>query len=121
VLAAALAVGACGDDDSGGGGAASDSDKPVTLKVGVLPIGDLAPLYLGMDKRFFKDENLTIEPAVAEGGGKKVSVNTLKNLPEVAVRNSLEKAGVDPSTVEFVEIPFPDVPAALPSHRAALA
>ena len=27
--------------------------------------------------------------------GKKVSVNTLKNLPEVAVRNSLEKAGVD--------------------------
>jgi NitT/TauT family transport system substrate-binding protein len=49
--------------------------------------------------------------------GKKVSVNTLKNLPEVAVRNSLEKAGVDVSKVEFVEIPFPDVPAALEAKR----
>jgi len=49
--------------------------------------------------------------------GKKVSVNTLKNLPEVAVRNSLEKAGVDLSKVEFVEIPFPDVPAALEAKR----
>ena len=49
--------------------------------------------------------------------GKKVSVNTLKNLPEVAVRNCLEKAGVDVSKVEFVEIPFPDVPAALEAKR----
>ena len=49
--------------------------------------------------------------------GKTVSVNTLKNLPEVAVRNALEQAGVDPSTVKFVEIPFPDVPAALESKR----
>jgi NitT/TauT family transport system substrate-binding protein len=49
--------------------------------------------------------------------GKKVSVNTLKNLPEVAVRNSLEKAGVDVSKVQFVEIPFPDVPAALEAKR----
>jgi NitT/TauT family transport system substrate-binding protein len=49
--------------------------------------------------------------------GKKVSVNTLKNLPEVAVRNSLEQAGVDPTKVQFVEIPFPDVPAALDSKR----
>ena len=149
----------------------------------MLPIGDLAPLYLGMDQGFFKEEKLTIEPAVAEGGaavvpavmsgdnqigfsnvtslmiaseknlplkpiasgvngaasvdeawdallspkggvtdikelaGKKVSVNTLKNLPEIAVRNSLDKAGVDSSKVEFVEIPFPDVPAALDSKR----
>ena len=49
--------------------------------------------------------------------GQEGSVNTLKNLPEVAVRNSLEKAGVDPSKVEFVEIPFPDVPAALEAKR----
>ena len=136
-----------------------------------------------MDQGFFKEEQLTIEPAVAEGGaavvpavmsgdnqigfsnvtslmiaseknlplkpiasgvngaasvdeawdallspkggvtdikelaGKKVSVNTLKNLPEIAVRNSLDTAGVDSSKVEFVEIPFPDVPAALDSKR----
>jgi len=182
--ALAFTVAACGDDSSETktNGAAAES-KPVTLKVGVLPIADVAPLYLGMDQGFFKAENLTIEPAVAEGGaavvpavmsgdnqigfsnvtsimngkaqnlplkpiaagvsgaasedkawdgllvpkggstdlkaleGKKVSVNTLKNLPEVAVRNSLEQAGVDVSKVEFVEIPFPDVPAALEAKR----
>jgi len=178
--ALALTVAACGGDDSSG---SAKGSEPVTLKLGVLPIADLAPLYLGMDQGFFKAENLTIEPAVAEGGaavvpavmsgdnqigfsnvtsimagkaqnlplkplaagvsgassedkawdallapkggvtdlkqleGKKVSVNTLKNLPEVAVRNSLEKAGVDVSKVQFVEIPFPDVPAALEAKR----
>ena len=183
---AALTVAACGGEDSPpdtSGASSGGSSEPVALKVGVLPIADLAPLYLGMDQGFFKEENLTIEPAVAEGGaavvpavmsgdnqigfsnvtsimngtaqnlplkpiaagvagastedeawdallapkggvtdlkqleGKKVSVNTLKNLPEVAVRNSLEKAGVDLSKVEFVEIPFPDVPAALEAKR----
>src|SRR3954471_22736523 len=182
-LGAALAVVACGGDDNNSGGGNADTGKPVTLKVGVLPIADLAPLYLGIDKGFFSQEKLTIKPAVAEGGaavvpavmsgdnqigfsnvtslmlaqeqnlplkpiasgvnaagseqdawdallapkggatdikqlaGKKVSVNTLKNLPEVAVRNSLEQAGVDPAKVKFVEIPFPDVPAALDSKR----
>lgn len=187
-LLAALTVGACGGSDSGGGGGKdSEAGKQVTLKVGVLPIADLAPLYLGMSKGFFKAEKLTIKPAVAEGGaavvpavvsgdnqigfsnvvsimiaksqnlplvplapgvqggsgpgdawdallapkggatdlkqlqGQKVSVNTLKNLPEVAVRASLQKAGVDPSKVQFVEIPFPDVPAALDSKRVAAA
>ena len=181
----ALTVAACGGDDTPATspGDSAKSSEPVTLKVGVLPIADLAPLYLGMHQGFFKDENLTIEPAVAEGGaavvpavmsgdnqigfsnvtsimngkaqnlplkplaagvagaatedkawdallapkggvtdlkqleGKQVSVNTLKNLPEVAVRNSLEKAGVDVSKVQFVEIPFPDVPAALEAKR----
>jgi NitT/TauT family transport system substrate-binding protein len=185
-LAAVLAVGACGGDDeqeSGGGSGGGGESQPATLKVGVLPIGDLAPLYLGMDQGFFEEEQLTIEPAVAEGGaavvpavmsgdnqigfsnvtslmiakeqnlplkpiasgvnaaasedeawdallapkggaadlkaleGKKVSVNTLKNLPEIAVRNSLDQAGVDSGSIEFVEIPFPDVPAALESKR----
>src|SRR3954452_5614187 len=181
--ALALAVAACGGDDGSGSGGGAQAAKAVSLKVGVLPIADVAPLYLGMQQGFFKAENLTIEPAVAEGGaavvpavmsgdnqigfsnvtsimngkaqnlplkplaagvngaasedkawdallvpkgastdlksleGKKVSVNTLKNLPEVAVRNSLEKAGVDVSKVQFVEIPFPDVPAALEAKR----
>jgi NitT/TauT family transport system substrate-binding protein len=182
-LVAALTIGACGGGDEQEAGGGGDEGKPVTLTVGVLPIADLAPLYLGMDQGYFKAEKLTIKPAVAEGGaaivpavmsgdnqigfsnvtslmlaqeqnlpikplaagvsgaasedeawdallapkggaadlkqlaGKKVAVNTLKNLPEVAVRNSLEQAGVDPSKVQFVEIPFPDVPAALESKR----
>jgi NitT/TauT family transport system substrate-binding protein len=55
---------ACGDDDGGGGGAGEQA----TLNVGVIPIADVAPLYLGIDKGFFKDEKLTIKPQLAEGG-----------------------------------------------------
>ena len=69
VLVAALACGsmlvACGGDDDGGGG---DAGNPATLKVGVIPIADVAPLYVGMDKGFFKQEKLTIKPQLAEGG-----------------------------------------------------
>jgi NitT/TauT family transport system substrate-binding protein len=57
---------ACGDDDGGGGG--GDSSGTQTLRVGVIPIADVAPLYLGIDKGFFKDEKLKIEPQLAEGG-----------------------------------------------------
>lgn len=39
-----------------------------TLKVGVIPISDVAPLYLGIAKGYFKDEHLTIEPVPAQGG-----------------------------------------------------
>jgi NitT/TauT family transport system substrate-binding protein len=40
----------------------------VTLKVGVIPISDVAPLYLGIAKGYFKDEHLAIEPVPAQGG-----------------------------------------------------
>src|SRR4051794_39832183 len=59
-----LAAAGCGGDDGGGGG----SGKPATLKVGVIPIADVAPLYLGIKKGFFKQEKLTIKPQLAEGG-----------------------------------------------------
>jgi NitT/TauT family transport system substrate-binding protein len=65
-LAFAAGVAACGDDDGGGGGGGDSG--PTTLKVGVIPIADVAPLYLGMKKGFFEDEQLTIEPQLAEGG-----------------------------------------------------
>jgi NitT/TauT family transport system substrate-binding protein len=64
-LAMALTAVSCGDDDGGGGG---DSSGTQTLKVGVIPIADVAPLYLGIDKGFFEDEQLKIEPQLAEGG-----------------------------------------------------
>lgn len=63
-LIGALALPACGGDDDGGGGGSG----PTTIKVGVIPIADVAPLYLGRRKGFFKDEKLTIEPQLAEGG-----------------------------------------------------
>jgi NitT/TauT family transport system substrate-binding protein len=69
-LALALAstgLAACGDDDGDGGGGGG-AGETTTLKVGVIPIADVAPLYLGMKKGFFEAEKLKIEPQLAEGG-----------------------------------------------------
>src|ERR687894_244996 len=65
-LACAVAVAACGDDDGNGGGGGDGG--PTTLRVGVIPIADVAPLYLGMKKGFFEEEQLTLKPQLAEGG-----------------------------------------------------
>ena len=69
LLALALAVGlaACGDDDEGNGGEGAEAG-PTTLNVGVIPIADVAPLYLGMKKGFFEEQQLEIKPQLAEGG-----------------------------------------------------
>ena len=67
-LAVTLAVAAAcssGDDDSADGGGDSG---PTKITVGTLPIANAAPMYLGMEKGFFEEENLTIEPQVGEGG-----------------------------------------------------
>src|SRR5687768_7140986 len=61
---AAGAAGCGGDDDDGGGG----EGEPATLNVGVIPIADVAPLYLGMKKGFFEEQGLKIRPQLAEGG-----------------------------------------------------
>jgi NitT/TauT family transport system substrate-binding protein len=62
-LGMALLVAGCGDSGGGSGGSG-----PATLKVGVLPIADVAPLYLGMKKGYFKQEKLTLKPQVMQGG-----------------------------------------------------
>jgi NitT/TauT family transport system substrate-binding protein len=49
--------------------------------------------------------------------GKTVAVNTLKNIGDTTVRASVRKAGGDPATVKFVELAFPDQPAALAAGR----
>jgi NitT/TauT family transport system substrate-binding protein len=51
------------------------------------------------------------EPADLEG--KTVAVNTLDNIAEVVVKASLEKEGVDASTLKLSEVPFPEMGAAL--------
>jgi NitT/TauT family transport system substrate-binding protein len=190
LVAAALTLAACGGDDnesSGGGGGGSTSGqaaKPATLNVGVIPIADVAPLYLGIKKGFFKEQNLTVNPKLAEGGaaitpavlsgdfqigfsnnislliaaskglpvqvisqgvlggtdkaepwadllvpkngpvktakdleGKTIAVNTLKNICEVTIKASLQKQGVDINSLKFIEVPFPDMNAALDAKR----
>jgi NitT/TauT family transport system substrate-binding protein len=172
------AVAGCGDDSGGGGG--GGENKQVTVKVGTLPISNAAPLYLGVKKGFFRNEKITVEPALAEGGaeiitslvsgsdqfgfvgyvpaivarsrnvpvkviansdngaatankewtiiavskdspirnvqdlaGKTISVNALKGVGEVAIKGSLQKQGVDISGIKLLEVPFPEMPAAL--------
>lgn len=184
LAALALVAAACGDDGDDGD-ESSEPVETVTLKVGILPIADMAPLYLGMDLGYFEDEGLIIEPEFAQGGaaivpavlndefqigfsnnvslmlarqngvpiqvvanavyaadedlgqdapnaimvspdsgitsledlaGKTVAITTLNNLGDVTVRATLENNGIDSSTVQFVEMPFPDMNAAVESE-----
>lgn len=49
----------------------------------------------------------------ADLAGKKVSVNTIGAAGDLTIRKAVQDDGGDPSTIEFVEVAFPDVPAQL--------
>ncbi|MGY1661923.1 ABC transporter substrate-binding protein [Geodermatophilus sp. SYSU D00705] len=55
--------------------------------------------------------------SMADLAGRTVSVNTLNNIGDTTIRSVVEEAGGDPGAVQFVEIPFPDAPAALQSGQ----
>jgi NitT/TauT family transport system substrate-binding protein len=59
--------------------------------------------------------------SLADLGGSTIAVNGLKNMVEIADRVALEKAGVDLGSVKFIEVGFPDMPAALASGRVKVA
>jgi NitT/TauT family transport system substrate-binding protein len=176
-----LAVAACGSDS---GEAPSTPGEPDKVTVGVIPILDVAPIYLGVEKGFFKERDIDVTLELAEGGaaivpavvsgqyqfgfsnmvsllvakgeglplkvvsngnnstgvdgedfaalmvkgdspiktaadleGKKVAANTLQNIVDTSVRQSVRKAGGDPKKVEFTALPFPEQPAALESGQ----
>lgn len=188
LVSAALALAACGSgsvsSDNAGGGASSSSaggggGGGTTVKVGVIPIVDTAPIWLGKEKGFFKDEGLNLEITTTTGGaaavpgvvsgdfdiafgnvvslmvaadkglplkfitngtttsgkepdfsgvvvpkdspiksakdlaGKTVSVNNLNNIGDTTIREVVKKAGGDPKSIKFVEVAFPDAPAAV--------
>ena len=171
---------------SGCGSSADSSSDPSTgsgttkVTVGVIPIVDVAPIYLGKQQGFFSQRGIELTMASGQGGsatvagvlsgqfgfgfsnvtslliaqsqgvpikavangvastgksgadfgavvvkanspirtakdlaGKKVAVNLLKNIGDTTVRESIRKAGGDPTTVQFTEIAFPQMPAAL--------
>ncbi|WEH14261.1 ABC transporter substrate-binding protein [Streptomyces sp. VNUA24] len=169
---------ACGSTKSGGQDAGSGGTT--TLKLGIIPIIDVAPLYLGEKKGFYSKRGLDLEPTLAQGGaaivpgvvsgqfdfgfsnmtsllvaqsknvpvkavvngvastgkagadfagitvrkgspirtasdleGKKVAANTLGNICDTSVNESVRKDGGDPAEVEYVEMPFDQMPAAL--------
>jgi NitT/TauT family transport system substrate-binding protein len=178
LVALTAALAACGDDEEPAG--TGDGEKTTAISVGVIPIIDVAPLYLGIEKGFFTKRGLEVKPVPAQGGaaivpavlsgqqqfgfsnvvsllvardkdlpivsvaagasstgnpqedvnavlvgkgstlqsakdlaGKKVAINSLNNIGDTTIRAAVEKAGGDPSTIKFVELPFPDMPAQL--------
>ncbi|EMF52282.1 MULTISPECIES: ABC transporter substrate-binding protein [Streptomyces] len=180
LAAGALFVSATACGSSGPGGGDAGSGGTTTLKLGVIPIIDVAPLYLGEKKGFYSKRGLELEPTLAQGGaaivpgvvsgqfdfgfsnmtsllvaqsknvpvkavvngvastgkagadfaeimvrkgsplktasdleGKKVAANTLGNICDTSVNESVRKDGGDPSEVEYVEMPFDQMPAAL--------
>ncbi|HYH34327.1 MAG TPA: ABC transporter substrate-binding protein [Nocardioides sp.] len=51
--------------------------------------------------------------SAADLAGKRVAINTLNGLGDLTIREAVEQDGGDPESVQFVELPFPDMPAAL--------
>ena len=49
----------------------------------------------------------------ADLAGKTIAVNALKGVGEVEIKAALDKRGVDPNSIKLLEIPFPEMPAAL--------
>lgn len=49
--------------------------------------------------------------------GKTLSVNQTNNIGGVTVRAAMRKAGADPDKLRFIEVPFPQMPAALAQQR----
>ncbi|MEJ3744066.1 ABC transporter substrate-binding protein [Actinomycetes bacterium KLBMP 9797] len=181
-VSALLFAAACGgSSDSPGSSDSSPGDEGTTkVTVGVIPIVDVAPIYLGKEKGFFASRGIDLTMQTAQGGaaivpgvlsgefqfgfsnvtslliaqskgvpikvvangvastgqpgadfgavavkgdstiqsakdfaGKKVAVNTLQNIGDTVIREAVRKAGGDPAAVNFVEMGFPQMPAAL--------
>jgi NitT/TauT family transport system substrate-binding protein len=66
-----LLAGACGGESPGGQEAApgpGGDGAPAKVKIGILPIADVAPIWYGIDKGFFAAEKLEVETVPAQGG-----------------------------------------------------
>jgi NitT/TauT family transport system substrate-binding protein len=177
-----LAAAACGGDATDD--EAAEDGELRTVTAGVIPIVDVAPLYLGVEQGFFEERGLELEIEQGQGGaalmpsvvsgeydfafgnvvslilgqgeglplqvfangvatngevgadfsgvfvnedsgiedasdleGMTVAANTLNNIGDTTVRESVREAGGDPAEVEFVEMPLPDMNAALDNEQ----
>jgi NitT/TauT family transport system substrate-binding protein len=68
LAAVAIAVAGCGGDDDSSGGGGGDGGGVATVKVSTIPTAAAAPLFVGIDRGYFKEENLRVETQFAEGG-----------------------------------------------------
>lgn len=49
--------------------------------------------------------------------GKTIGINALGGVAEVLIKAALDAEGVDPNSMRFIEVPFPEIPAAIASDR----
>lgn len=193
VIGLALLAGGCGSngDSSGNTGSSGESGSQggsggktsTKVKVALLPIADVLPIYAGMKEGLFADEGIEIEPLPTDGGGpgipatlagevqfgfsnpvsvmqaaekglpvvvvananivgdtkrqvsvlavkgdsairraadlngKTIGISSLNNISEAVVRNAIDQGGGDPSQARFIEIPMPEMGAALQAGR----
>lgn len=170
-----LALIACSSDDGD-----TTGEGLTELTIAVMPIVDVAPIYLGIEQGFFEDEGLELTLETQTGGaaavpgvvagdfdlafgnlvsvmvardqgldltlvapasgtsadpdrdytavivpddsdirtaadlaGARVSVNNLSNIGDTTIRGVVEADGGDASTIDFTEVPFPDVESSL--------
>ena len=156
--------------------ASEGAEGLIPIEVGVIPIVDVAPIYLGVQEGLFEEEGLDVTLTLAQGGaaivpavtagqmdfgfsnitsmivgrskglpvqmvapggsstgdtdadfasvmtlpdsgietvtdlaGKKVGVNTLNNISDSTISEAVKQAGGDYESIEFVEIPFPEL------------
>lgn len=77
VLALSLGLAACGsgspsgseeDATSAGAGSEATSGDLTSITVGAIPIGDVAPIHVGVKEGFFEDEGLDVEVVNTSGG-----------------------------------------------------
>jgi len=84
LMSIALLAGCGGGDDE----AEKSAEGRTKLVVGVIPIADVAPLYLGIEKGFFRDERLDVEPQPIQGGAAAVP-SVMANEFQIAFGNSI--------------------------------
>ncbi|HKP08891.1 MAG TPA: ABC transporter substrate-binding protein [Microbacterium sp.] len=56
--------------------------------------------------------------SITDLDGKKVSVNTINGPGDLSIKESMEKSGGDPDSIEFIELAFPDAEAQLVAGNA---
>jgi NitT/TauT family transport system substrate-binding protein len=177
------ALAGCGSGGASAGGGTNEQGQ-TSVAVGITPVLNAAPLYLGIKQGFFEDEGLAVTPRVIQAAataipsmlngelqfalvssvpvitargqglpvaaavgndvyvdtpdqdaaavlvaadspiqktgdfsGTTIAVVGLRSAPELATRLALQEAGVDPGTVEFVEVPYPEMISAVADGR----
>jgi NitT/TauT family transport system substrate-binding protein len=68
-VALATTLAACGGDSGSDNSSSGSGEQGVrSIKVGAIPIVDVAPIYLGVEQGFFKDRNIDVDIVQTTGG-----------------------------------------------------